>query len=768
MLGNFSFGDYFKEEAILWGWEFLTNTLKIPDEKLWISVYPDDEESYNIWRDRIGIPEQKIIKLSDNFWGPAGGTGACGPDTEIYYDRGEEFGHNAVPGDAGNRFVELWNIVFPQFDQKTDGEREILKNRGVDTGMGMERLIMVLQEKESIFDTSLFYPIIEETMRISDYPYKENIPHYRIISDHIRAITFAICDGVYPANDGRGYIVRRLLRRALIAGKKLGIEKPFLYTLSGKVVSMMKNVYPEIGEKEEEIGIIVKSEEERFLRTIKDGIRIFTEILNKQKIEKNNIIKGQDVFLLYDTYGFPVEMTEELASSEGFKIDKDGYEKSLNEQRERAKEKSLFKEEDKIPWNIIREEKSQFIREKMELKTDIIAFRNINDGFEMILKETPFYAEAGGQTGDKGIIEGEGFKIFVENTYPSPLGNVHKGSIKGNFQPGSVSAVIDRKRRISIMKNHTGTHLLHAALRNILGTHIRQRGSYVGESYFRFDFTHPKSLTESELHSVEELVNEKVMENIPVEIKEMPYKEAIEKGALAFFDEKYGNLVRVVKIGDFSMELCGGTHIKNTGLIGIFKVKSEFSIAAGIRRIEGLTGNSARQYLNTIKENAEETAKFLNTTLYKLPETGEKIINRLKIYEKRIQTLEDKLAERISKEILGARTQIGNINFIKAEIDEEQDFLRKIALKIRQEKDSIGVLVSQKGESIYIVAFTSDGLKGKFPAGKIANIVGKIFGGGGGGKNEMGEAGAKKDENFFRKYNAIEAKLSEELFNRDR
>ncbi len=764
MLGNFSFGDYFKGEAIAWGWEFLTKILNIPENKLWITVYPEDEESYNIWKNQIGIPEFRIVKLKDNFWGPAGGTGACGPDTEIYYDRGEEYGAKLVPGNEGNRFIEVWNIVFPQFNQLKDGTRTELKNRGVDTGMGMERLMMILEEKESIFDTTLFYPIIEETQRISGVPYQKNVPAYRIISDHIRAIAFAICDGVYPSNEGRGYVVRRLLRRATIAGKKIGIEQPFLYTLSGEVVSRMKDVYPELGEKEEEIGIIVKSEEERFLRTMKDGLRIFTDILEKQKSKGNNIIMGDDVFLLYDTYGFPLELTEEFATLNGFKIDKEGYEQYLNQQRKRAKEKSGFKNENKAPWNIIIECKSQFVRDRMETKTEIIAYREQGKKVEVILKETPFYAEMGGQIGDKGIIEGAAFKIYVEDTYPSPMGNVHSGKMQGRFHSGSVSAVIDKKRRLSIMKNHTATHLLHAALRRILGTHIRQRGSYVGDTYFRFDFTHPEGLTEREIRQIEELVNEKIAVSLPVEIEEMPYQKAVEKGALAFFGEKYGDVVRVVKIGDFSMELCGGTHIDNTGLIGIFKIRSEFSVAAGIRRIEALTGNHARQYLNTVEEKALGAARLLNTSLNKLPEITEKMVNRLKDSEKRIQELENKIAEKMGKDILQSKKKIKNIGFIKVEIDENPELLRKIAAKLRMETNTIGVLVSRKGEGIYIITFSSDEIKEKFPARRIANIVGKIFNGGGGGRNEIGEAGAKTDKDFQKKYDKIEDKLYEEFF----
>ncbi len=768
MLGNFSFGDYFKEEAIKWGWEFLADSLHIPEDKLWITVHPDDEESYNIWKNQIGIPEGKVIRLEDNFWGPAGGTGACGPDTEIYYDRGEGYGKDLLPGAEGNRFIEVWNIVFPQFNQRKDGTRERLKNRGVDTGMGLERLMMILEEKESIFDTSLFSPVIEETRRISGASYKENIPVFRIIADHIRAITFAIGDGAYPSNEGRGYVIRRLLRRATIAGRKIGIEEPFLYTLSGAVVSQMKNVYPKLGEKEEEIGIIVKSEEERFLRTINDGMKIFTDILEKLKSSGDKILSGKNVFLLYDTYGFPLELTEELADINGLKIDKEEYERYLNQQRERAKAKSLFKADDKSPWNIIIETKSLFIRNKMELETAPIAYRQRNGTFEIILKETPFYAESGGQVGDTGVIEGEGFKIYVEDTHLSPMGNIHSGKIEGTFHPGNILAKVDRQRRLSIMKNHTATHLLHASLRKILGTHIRQRGSFVSNEYFRFDFTHPKGLTEREMQQVEELVQEKILENIPVEVMEMPYNEAIEQGALAFFDERYGDTVRVVKIGDFSMELCGGTHIENTGFIGIFKIRSEFSTAAGIRRIEALTGKGAIQYLNRIEKNAKDAAGILNTGIDKLPVIAEKIVNRMKEDEKNIQRMEDKLADWIFKDVVDSAEEINGIRFINAIIDEAPDVLRKIAIKARMEKDTMGVLISQRHNKISIITFSSDTIKKKFPAGKMANIAGKIFGGGGGGRDDLGEAGASNIGNFKEKYKLIEERIIEKFFHQNR
>ncbi|MCK4574794.1 alanine--tRNA ligase, partial [candidate division WOR-3 bacterium] len=575
MLGNFSFGDYFKKEAIEWGWEFVHEILNLPQEKLLVTVYKEDKEAYDIWKNRIGLPDEKIFRLKTNFWGPAGTTGACGPSSEIFFDLGEEFGkveNGCTIENECDRFVEIWNIVFPQFDRQEDGSDKPLKNRGIDTGMGLERTLMVCNDKKSIFDTDLFQPIIK-TIK------KGNIEvSKKIIADHIRALTFTITEGVVPSNEERGYVVRRLLRHAVIEGKKLGFDEPFLYTLVGTVVDGMSDAYPEIKEKAEHTSLVIKSEEERFLNTLESGLSIFNEMIESLVKEKSKTIPGTYIFKLYDTFGFPVELTEELATEKGFSLDREGYESEMKKQRERAKTAAKFTNIGVFEKSLKKE--SNFIgNETLCSETTILAIKNIDGNVGILLEETPFYSEMGGQVGDTGTIVNDEIKIEIIDTQPSTHGPIHIGRVlQGNPEEGiKVRAKVNSERRMDIARNHTATHLLQSSLRGILGKHVHQEGSLVSPDRLRFDFTHFSALSKEEINRIETLVNEKIFSNLPVESFMAEFNEAKKMGAIALFDEKYKDTVRVIKISDVSMELCGGTHLKRTGEIGLFIILSESS-----------------------------------------------------------------------------------------------------------------------------------------------------------------------------------------------
>ena len=744
MLGNFSFGDYFKEEAITWAWEFITEVLKIDPSRLYVSVHPEDEESCRIWREKIGIKEERIYKFEDNFWGPAGGTGACGPDTEIYYDLGAEFGECGMGDEECDRYIELWNLVFPQYNQRKDGTREPLKNRGVDTGMGLERLCMIMQGKRSIFETDVFMPIIERIQELTEVKYAENPVPFRIIADHARAVSFAITDGAYPSNEGRGYVIRRLIRRALVRARELEIKGPFLYRLVGTVSEIMKQAYPEVEEAKERVAAIVKSEEERFLRTIEGGMALFVELVERARKENKSIIDGKDAFKLYDTYGFPLDLTVSLAREEGLSVDEEGFELAMEEQRRKAKESAKFYTEEKEEWNIITEGEQKFVGyDTLEIETEVLAWRG-KDRVEIILKETPFYGEAGGQVGDTGVIEGEGFRMRVENTVVTGAGIACIGKPEGEI-PQRVLARVDRKKRLSTARNHTATHLLHAALRKVLGEHVRQEGSLVAPDRLRFDFTHFKPLSPEEIEEIERIVNEKIYENIPVETLWMEFDEAIKAGAIALFDEKYGKEVRVVKIGDFSMELCGGTHVKNTGEIGIFKIKEEGGIASGVRRIEALTGLSVYEYLKEKEVLLSEILKKAGGKEKDIIQRIENMLERMKEFEKMNRSYEEELVRVLKEKIRGEKT--GEVEVVWEKVKGSKQMLRMLADEIRKRGKTVGVLYRENA-AIFLVAFVSDDLVNKIKAGTIAREIGRVLGGGGGGKDYLAEAGGRKSENL--------------------
>jgi alanyl-tRNA synthetase len=605
MLGNFSFGDYFKREAILYAWEFVTEYLKLPKERLYVSVFRDDEEAYRIWNEEVGIPSERIWRLGeeDNFW-QMGDTGPCGPSSEIYVDRGEEYGEE--------RFLEIWNLVFMQYNRDEKGNLTPLPNPNIDTGMGLERIASVLQGTKTNFEIDLIKPLIDFGQEISGKTYGENFEDtvaMRVIADHLRALTFAISDGVLPSNTARGYVIRRILRRALRFGYKLGIREPFLYKGVDVVVEVMKDAYPELLQTRAFVKGVVKAEEERFLHTFKNSMPVVEEFINTALEEGRRFLKGEEVFKLYDTYGFPLDLLEEIAKEKGLSLDMEGFEKEMEIQRERARQNFKIQTKEVQPIyqhlkNIGRT--STFVGyEQYVAQSKVIALlkngelvSELKEGEEgeVFLDITPFYAERGGQIGDTGTIESVDGLFVVDDTQ-SPVDGVisHKGKVvKGTIKVGDqVIASIDRERREDIKRNHTATHLLHSALRLVLGEHVRQAGSLVADKYLRFDFTHFQALSVDELKRVEELVNEQIRKNEPVIVEEKDYREAIKEGAIAIFEEKYGERVRVLSVGDFSKELCGGTHVSRTGEIGYFKIISESSVGAGLRRIVAKTGRWA-------------------------------------------------------------------------------------------------------------------------------------------------------------------------------
>ncbi|MEO0129811.1 MAG: alanine--tRNA ligase [candidate division WOR-3 bacterium] len=747
MLGNFSFGDYFKKEAIIWAWEYLTSILKIDKSRLYVSVHYQDEEAYKIWKEDIGLKSERIYKLGDdtNFWGPAGNSGPCGPCSEIYYDLGEKFScgkRTCAPGCDCDRYSEVWNLVFPQFDQKISGERVPLKNRGVDTGMGLERLASIIQQKDSNFHTDLFYPIIENIVELIGHKYgKEPQTDVNIntIADHIRALVFAIGDGIIPSNEERGYVLRRILRRATRLNLNFGVNEPVLYKIVPTVVEVYKNAYPELVEHREEITLVIKSEEERFLTTLEKGIALFEEIVRKSKK-----ISGDEAFKLYDTYGFPIELTKEIAKERGIDVDEDGFLKNLEQAKEESRTKAKFTLGSE--WKILKADTGKFVGyEKNEVETEILRYNESGKNIEIVLAESPFYAEAGGQVGETGWIIGQDFKLKVLDTYwLQGMNTCHCEIETGKFKPDKVVARVDLRHRKESARAHTTTHLLHAALRKILGEHARQEGSFVEPGRFRFDFMHFKPLSDDEIRAIEDLVNEKVMEAIPVEKFWTTIDEAKKLGAMALFGEKYGRDVRVVRIKDFSIELCGGIHLDNTGEIGLFKIISQESASAGIRRIEGFVGfnllEELRRYRNIVKNIAEFVGSEAN-----IIEKFEEFQNRLKTIENINKRQQVRLAGLIAREIID---EIGNQKYIVKRLEGfDNEGMRQVADFIREKaKDKLGVLYDIINNRVNYLVFVGDALKETFPAHTLIKTVGKIIGGGGGGKPHLAEGGGGKPE----------------------
>jgi len=763
MLGNFSFGDYFKEEAIVWAWEYLIEVLLIDKKKFYVSVYKDDDEAYNIWHKKIGLKTDRIFRFGKehNFWGPAGNSGPCGPCSEIFYDLGKKFScgkKTCVPGCDCDRYPEIWNLVFPQFNQTVAGERLPLKNRGVDTGMGFERLAAVLQNKDSVFQTDLFYPIIEDIIKHKNLKYGEdqNIDvKINVIADHVRALVFGIGDGIIPSNEERGYVLRRLLRRAVRLCRNLGFEDPRLYKLVPKVIKMYEDAYPDLTERREEITLVIKSEEERFLTTLEKGLQQFEDI-----IKTNRAISGKDAFKLYDTYGFPIELTQEIAKENNVKVDEKGFMAMMEKAREISKAKAKF-----IPkgeWEILKQGNGEFVGyEKTEIETETLRYNEHDKIIEVVLKESPFYAEAGGQVGDSGEIIGKNYKLYVLDTYwYQGMIVCHCKIIEGKFAPGEIVARVDIKVRKESARAHTATHLLHAALRRTLGEHARQEGSFVEPGRFRFDFTHFKPLSDDEINAIENLVNEKILKNLLVEKFNTTLNEAKKLGAMAIFGEKYGNEVRVVKISDYSIELCGGIHLDNTGEIGLFKIVSQEAAAAGIRRVEAIVGLRLFEYLRKNVNTIKEISQILGTDKDLIKKVDD-FQERLKELEKLHEETDAQLA-RIKANELVKKLKKEKLKIIAQQFDKyTPDAMRLTADFIRKDvKDCMGILYQQVSGEINYLIFVGQDLVKKYPANKLIKEISKILGGRGGGRPHMAEGGGGDPKRIPDAINYLKTKIT--------
>ena len=766
VLGNFSFGDYFKHEVIPWAWEFLTVNLEIPKEDLWVTVYKDDDEAYNIWKDVIGMPEEKIIRLGkdDNFWELE--VGPSGPCSEIYVDRGLEYGSaDERPGGEGDRFIEVWNLVFTQFDKDEEGNYNPLSHPNIDTGMGLERIATVLQRTDNIFEIDAIKDIIGEISKVSGKKYGEDKKadiSFRVITDHIRAMTFMISDTIVPSNEGRGYVLRRLIRRAARHGRKLGIERAFLYEIADMVMDSWGDQYKELKENRKSIKEIIRREEEKFLETIDDGLVRLNANIEEMKASGEKLLDGKKAFKLYDTYGFPIDLTEEILKEEGFDVDMAGFEAEMEDQKRRARE---AREDKNIGWanqdnkHLFEGLSNEFLGyEKNECQGNIIRIisdedeivDSINEGERgiVILDKTTFYGESGGQVGDTGEIISDKFKLKVTDTKKTKDGlHLHLVEVEeGKLEKAPVKAIIDVGRRNNIRRNHSVTHLLHRALKDVLGNHVNQAGSLVMPDRMRFDFSHFEAMSKEEIEEVEKIVNEKIFEGLPVETKLTNLNEAKEMGAIGLFEDKYHEEVRVLSMGDYSRELCGGTHVSNTSEISMFKILSESGISNGIRRIEAITGPAVLKYLNELKDEQEEIARELKSNKEEILQKIKLNIKSLKEANKEIEKLEHDMAKDQIADIMGSVKNKNGINYVIKKFEGvDVNTLRDLADEVRNKVGSVVVLFAtvNEGKLNFVCAVSRDLVEKKIAAGKIIKEIAKVAGGGGGGRPDMATAGAK-------------------------
>ncbi|MBN2397809.1 MAG: alanine--tRNA ligase [Deltaproteobacteria bacterium] len=789
MLGNFSFGDYFKDEAITWGWEFLTEVMGIPKDKLWVSIYKDDDEAFEIWNTKMKVPTDRIFRLGekDNFW-TMGDTGPCGPCSEIHFDQGEDVGCGRpdcnIECECG-RYVEVWNLVFTQFDRDASGTLTPLPNPNIDTGMGLERLTAVIQGVTSNYDCDLFHEIIGHIEDVSGKRYRENEEDdiaIRVIADHCRAVTFLIGDGVLPSNEGRGYVLRRILRRAARFGKLLGLGRPFLHDLVPVVIEKMKDCYPEMVEKESYIRKVVVNEEQRFMATLDTGLKILGDEIESLTEEGKAVIPGDVVFRLYDTFGFPTDLTAEVARAQNLTLDMAGFDAAMENQRSRAREAWKGSGEEEVA-DVYRKISREGIRTEFvgyegttETTSRIVAILKDDQRVdtlaegergEIFVEKTPFYGEVGGQVGDVGIIEGDSFLFDVWDTQ-KPLDDLftHIGKVqKGTLAVGdTVDLKTDEGIRRAVEANHSGTHILQAALKRVLGDHVKQSGSLVNAERLRFDFTHFAKIEDEEIEEVERIANAYIRSNVPVDTRVLAREEAMKTGATAVFDEKYGDSVRVVRMGDYSMELCGGTHVRRTGDIGFLKVVSESSVAAGVRRIEAVTGGEAVKYAEAVEKELKTSARLVKAVPLDLNKRVERLLKNQRDLEREIETLKGKLAAKDSSDLLGRVKEVKGVKVLATLVDApDVKTLRDFGDKMRDRLSSgIILLGSRVGDKAMLLCMVTKDLTDRYNAGRIIGEIAPVVGGKGGGRPDMAQAGGPQPEKLEAALDAITGILSGE------
>ena len=769
MLGNFSFGDYFKEEAIQWTWEFLTEVVGLDPERLYPSVYVDDDEAFEIWNKKMGIPAERIFKFGkeDNFW--EHGSGPCGPCSEVYYDRGEKYGCGKPDCTVGcdcDRYMEIWNDVFTQFDNDGNGNYSELEQKNIDTGMGLERLASVVQDVDSIFDVDTIKALRDHVCRLADKEYGKEYNDdvsIRVITDHIRSVTFMISDGIMPSNEGRGYVLRRLLRRACRHGRLLGIHKGFLPELAQTVIEGSKDGYPELEEKKEFILKVITKEEEQFNKTIDQGLGILSELIEKLEVEGKKTLAGEDAFRLYDTYGFPLDLTKEILEEKEIGVDEEGFQECMEVQRKKARDArevtnymgadvTVYESIDpSVTSTFVGYDNLTYESDVTVLTTETELADALSDGEKgtIFVNETPFYATSGGQEADTGYIRTADGEFRVEDTVKLLGGKIgHIGVVtKGMIKTGDrVTLEVDAKKRALSARNHSATHLLQKALRTVLGTHVEQAGSSVNEDRLRFDFTHFSAMTPEELQKVEDMVNEKIREALPVVVKNMPIEEAKKTGAQALFGEKYGDIVRVVNMSDFSIEFCGGTHVSNTSEIMAFKIISETGVAAGVRRIEALTSEGLMKYYNSLEEKLKNAAHLLKATPDNLADKITHMMSENKALHSEVESLKSRMAQDAVGDVMDQVKEVKGVKLLAAEVDGvDMNGLRDLGDQLKEKLgDGVVVLASANDGKVSLMATATDGaMKMGAHAGNLVKGIAGCVGGGGGGRPNMAQAGGK-------------------------
>ena len=781
MLGNFSIGDYFKPEAIAWAWEFLTSEkwLALEKEKLSVTIHPEDTEAYDIWKNVIGLPEDRIIRIEGNFWDI--GEGPSGPNTEIFYDRGPEADtwspkEEMYPGGENDRYLEVWNVVFSQYNHNADGTYTELPAKNIDTGMGLERIVSVLQDVPTNFDTDLFIPIIREIEKLSGAKYgvsKEQDVAFKVIADHIRTVTFAIADGALPSNEGRGYILRRLLRRAVRFAKILGLNSSFMYKLTDIVAEIMIDYYPNVKESVSFVKDVILKEEDRFHETLHEGEAILTNIANEVK-DTTKVISGEDAFKLYDTFGFPIELTEEYAEELGLTVDIDGFNEEMEKQKERARasrhDDSSMQVQSDLYNRIIGDSEFvgyiQLIEKSSKLLAIVDKEDNLLDKYtgadvvKVVFERTPFYAESGGQVADRGEIIAQSFKGEVLDVKKLPdKRHIHFVKVvEGELLVGNeYELVVNRNYRLNIEKNHTATHLLNEALRQQVGTHIKQAGSLVTDDKLRFDITHFAPLTKEEIERVEQEVNEQIWNSLEIKTEEMPIAEARKLGAQALFGEKYGDVVRVVSIGDYSIELCGGTHNANSSEVGIFKIISESGVAAGVRRIEALTGRAAYEYLRSQEDTLSSVEKLTKANSTNVIEKVSSLQVEIKKLTKEKEILQQKIANAELNNLVNDIKEVNGVSVLTSVVESENmNHLKQLVDNAKSKLENYVIAFASINEDkVNFVVAVDKAITDKYNAGKLVNVLATVCDGRGGGRPDMAQAGAKNKDNINKAFEEL-------------